>query len=102
HDQYTTHPMGNYKGAVQEFPLTRHRHRMLLDDGATLMLTNDRTISYFRSADGMLERGVADQPDVEDEPMDDGDIMEPAPNMAAHREVGETSAGGCGARCSKQ
>ncbi|EGT32002.1 hypothetical protein CAEBREN_09556 [Caenorhabditis brenneri] len=51
-------------------PVTEEFERMLRDDGATLELTDSRLISYFRSADGTVERRIEPQQDVENEPIE--------------------------------
>ncbi|CAL2046760.1 unnamed protein product [Caenorhabditis brenneri] len=40
-------------------PVNEEFEKMLRDDGATLELTDSRLISYFRSADGTVERRIA-------------------------------------------
>ncbi|CAL2048251.1 unnamed protein product [Caenorhabditis brenneri] len=54
---------------------TDFQNEMLREDGATLELTDSRLISYFRSADGIVERRIAPQRDVENEPIENENVL---------------------------
>ncbi|CAL2052072.1 unnamed protein product [Caenorhabditis brenneri] len=56
-------------------PVNEKFERMLREDGATLELTDIRLISYFCSADGIVERRIAPRRDVENEPIENENVL---------------------------